>query len=148
MIGNAAYGKAPLKNPHADAKTVAKALKRVGFAVTLENDLGRKGLRKAVNAFVRDLQGDDVGLFYYAGHGIEVGGENYLLGVDFDADNEDDAAEDAYKFETVMRRFGKGRNGLNIFVLDACRDDPYSRSWSRSGKSRGLTVVYPFIFKE
>jgi len=141
VIGNAEYGKGDLANPVNDAEAVAKALKKVGFKVTLKKNLGEKGIRKAVSTFAGSLGAGDVALFFYAGHGIEIGGQNYLLGVDFSADNEVDAEDEAYKMGTMLKHLSKRQGGLNIVIIDACRDDPYSRSWGRTGKGRGLAVV-------
>jgi len=141
VIGNAKYGKGDLANPVNDAKALAKALKKVGFKVTLKKNLGKKGIRKAVSTFAGSLGAGDVALFFYAGHGIELGGENYLLGVDFSADNEVDAEDEAYRMGTMLKHLSQREGGLNIVIIDACRDDPYSRSWGRTGKGRGLAVV-------
>ena len=141
VIGNASYGKADLANPVNDAKAVAKALKKVGFKVTLEKNLKKKGIRKAVKTFADSLHGGDVALFFYAGHGVELAGENYLLGVNFSADNEVDAEDDAYKMGTMLKHLSRRNGGLNIVIIDACRDDPYTRSWGRTSKGRGLAVM-------
>jgi len=141
VMGNAKYGKGDLANPVNDAKALAKALKKVGFKVTLKKNLKKKEIRKAVTAFAESLGAGDVALFFYAGHGIELGGENYLLGVDFGADNELDAKDDAYRLGLMLDHLAQRRGGLNIVIVDACRDDPYSRSWGRTGKGRGLAVV-------
>jgi formylglycine-generating enzyme required for sulfatase activity len=141
VIGNAAYSGAPLKNPVNDARSLEKALVAIGFAVSRQEDLKKKDLRKAVNAFVDSLGADDTALVFYAGHGIEMKGENYLLPVDFEADNEDDAAEDAYRMQTLLDRLSSRPAAVNIIILDACRNDPFSRKWSRSAGGRGFRIV-------
>ncbi len=141
VIGNARYGKGDLANPTNDAKALAKALKKVGFKVTLKKDLKKRGIRKAVKAFADTLGSGDVALFFYAGHGIELAEENYLLGVDVSADDEVDAEDDAYEMGTMLKHLSRRNGGLNIVIIDACRDDPYSRSWGRTSKGRGLAVV-------
>jgi formylglycine-generating enzyme required for sulfatase activity len=141
VIGNAAYSGAPLKNPVNDARSLEKALVAIGFAVSRHEDLKKKDLRKAVNAFVDGLGADDTALVFYAGHGIEMKGENYLLPVDFAADNEDDAAEDACRMQTLLDRLSSRPAAVNIIILDACRNDPFSRKWSRSAGGRGFRIV-------
>lgn len=141
VIGNAAYPGAPLKNPVNDATAMEKALTATGFAVTRQIDLNKKDLRRAVNGFVDALAEDDTALVFYAGHGIEMKGDNYLLPVDFAAENEEDAVEDAYRLQTLLDRLSGRARAVNIVLLDACRNDPFSRKWSRSAGSRGFRVV-------
>ena len=128
VISNANYANARLKNPPNDATSIAKVLSSIGFSVARYDNLTRRGLRKATNAFVKTLGADDVALVFYAGHAVELKGKNYLLPVKFEAENEDDAVDEAYALDTLMGRLSRGRKGVNIVILDACRDDPFTRS--------------------
>ena len=141
VIGNAKYTKGALNNPPNDASAVARTLRSIGFVVTQKNDLTRTQTRAAVNGFVTALGPSDLALVFYAGHAVELKGKNYLLPVNFAAQNEDDAVDDAYALDTLMSRLSRGRSGVNVVILDACRDDPFTRSWSRSASSRGLREV-------
>jgi len=142
VIGNSAYSKGRLDNPANDVAAVTRALKAVGFSVTLKKDVTRRGMRRAVNEFAESLGSGDVVLVYYAGHGIELKGENYLLGVEFAAENEDDAVDEAYRVRTLLSRLSsRPGDPVTMVILDACRDDPYTRSWSRSAKGRGWAVI-------
>ena len=141
VIGNASYGRGGLSNPLRDAAAVGAALGTLGFRVTRKNNLKKSDMRTAVNGFVSTLRRSDVAIVYYAGHGIELKGKNYLLPVDFNARNEDDAVDDGYSLDTLMARLSRRGGGLNVVIVDACRDDPYSRGWSRGGRSRGLAKV-------
>lgn len=145
VMANQAYTGAPLKNPINDARAVAGALSQSGFAVRTAFDLTRATMRQTVNAFVgQDVQRGDVVVVYYAGHGMEIKGRNYLLGVDFSATNEDDAVDMAYDIETLMARIDSSGAALKVLVLDACRNDPFSRRWSRSAGGRGFAAVERF----
>ena len=142
VIGNAEYSKGALKNPLRDARAVGDALQSIGFKVTRQANLTtRRELRRAVNGFVDSIGPSDLALVFYAGHAVELKGKNYLLPVSFAASNEEDAVEDAYALDTLIGRLSKRRAGVNVVILDACRDDPFTRSWSRSVGSRGLREV-------
>ncbi|MBE3640450.1 caspase family protein [Mangrovicoccus algicola] len=129
VIGNAGYeAVTPLDNAGNDSRLVAGALREAGFEVTLVQDAGRAALTAAVAAFGRDLRSrgpETVGLFYYAGHGIQSFGANYLLPVDArlsDAADLDLVAVDA---ASVLRQMGSAGNRTNIVILDACRNNPF-----------------------
>ena len=132
VVGNGSYASAPLRNAVNDAGDMGKALQATGFAVTVVLDADRKELRHAIRAFGQDLQAGGVGLFYYAGHGIEVGGLNYLLPVGADVAHEDEVADECVLVSSVMRKMESAGNRVNIAVLDACRNNPVARS-ARSG---------------
>ena len=82
-----------------------------------------------------------VGLFYYAGHGIQVGGRNYLIPVDADIPREDEIEDSAVNLDLVLRKLDTANNGLNIVILDACRNNPFARSWTRGEDAGGLAQI-------
>jgi formylglycine-generating enzyme required for sulfatase activity len=142
VIGNATYPGAPLNNPVRDARAMEKALQASGFSVvTVHENLKRKELKASVNAFVDQLGPTDTAVVFYAGHGIELKGENFLLPVDFSATNEEDAIDEGYRMQTLLDRLAQRPQATNIVIFDACRNDPFSRRWSRTTQGRGFTRV-------
>jgi uncharacterized caspase-like protein/TPR repeat protein len=141
VIGNGAYTHAhPLANPVNDAKAMTETLKRLGFEVVSATDTDRVGMVRALGQFRKQMTADGVGLFYYAGHGMQVRGHNYLLPVDADIADENDAALLAIDLETVENEMENAGVRLSLYVLDACRDDPFERRFRGAG-SRGLAPV-------
>lgn len=135
VIGNSTYASSPLRNPVNDARAVAKNLQSLGFQVIHRENVGLKAMAKAVREFgVQLSEKRGVGLFYYAGHGMQVGGRNYLIPVDADIQSEDDVAYNALDANQVLGKMDSARNRLNIVVLDACRNNPFARSF-RSASS-------------
>ena len=132
VIGQSAYQHAPaLANPANDAKAVAAALERLGFDVVSGFDLGNADLRKTVRAFADKLAGADVALFFYAGHGLQVGGENFLIPIDAAIQTEADLDFNAVKMDLVSRQMER-ETKVKIVMLDACRDNPFEKQLSRS----------------
>lgn len=150
VIGNSAYRNAPrLPNPVRDAAAVADALRRVGFAtVTLEADLPKDKLTDALRAFAQLADEADWALVYYAGHGIELGGANYLVPVDAKLSADRDIGLEAVPLESVLGAV-EGARKLRIVVLDACRDNPFASQMRRTLSAttraigRGLASVEP-----
>ena len=128
VIGNGSYDTAPLANPASDARAVAKALRAVGFSVTFEKDLGNLEMKRALSEFGRTLEAGGVGLFYYAGHGIQHDGTNYLVPVDAELKRPDDLEIYGVQADAVLAKMENAGNRVNIVILDACRNDPFSRS--------------------
>jgi uncharacterized caspase-like protein len=147
VIANGRYAHVPLlKNPPADGRLIASALKRAGFdSVDVRPDLGKAALEGALRDFGRQAEGADVALIYYAGHGIEAGGENYLIPTDAKLERDRDLDVEATKMETVLR-MGDGAR-MRIVILDACRNNPFLASMQRSVRSRavgrGLAAIEP-----
>jgi uncharacterized caspase-like protein len=139
VVGNAAYPTSPLRNPVNDARAMAQALRALGFDVLARENAGEKDLKRAIEDFGDRLRGGGVGLFFYAGHGIQVAGRNYLVPVDAKIRTERDVDIDAIDVARVLARMDEARNRLNIVVLDACRDSPFGRSFRSS--ARGLTAI-------
>ncbi len=141
VIGNAAYPTGALVNPVRDANLIAKRLRGAGYDVRLATDLKRAELLDAVSKFANAAPKGGTAVFFYAGHGIAIRGRNHLLGIDFDAASEDDAAERAYPLDHLLRVLDRRGVGMKVIILDACRNDPFSRSWSRSAASRGFERI-------
>lgn len=139
IIGNSNYDVGRLKNPVNDATDMANALKKIGFSVILKNDAGHKEMEKAIKEFGHQLKKDDVGLFFYAGHGVQIDGRNYLIPLGANIEDESDVEYKAVNLNRVFDVMDSAGNRLNIIILDACRDNPYAKSFRSS--TRGLAVV-------
>ena len=140
VIGNAAYKNSPLKNPANDARVMAEALKSRGFDVLRYENVGQKEMKKAVIEFGRRLQeAGGVGLFYFAGHGMQVAGRNFMVPIDAEIRSEAEVEAESVEVGSVLSRMETAKNRLNIVVLDACRDNPFGRSFR--GASRGLASI-------
>jgi len=139
VIGNGAYRSAPLRNPVNDATDMATALKRLDFAVTLKTDANQRTMDNAIRNFGKQLRQGGVGLFYYAGHGVQVKGQNYLIPIGSRIETESDVKYEAVDAGRVLGKMEDAGNGLNIIILDACRDNPFGRSFRSSG--RGLNKM-------
>lgn len=125
IIGNGAYEHlSPLTNPPDDARAVEDLFDDLGFETSSVRDADARKLRRAVERFVEDAEGADAAVVYYAGHGIEAGGENWLIPVDADLSSLDDAGETLVPLSKLMQDLGKVAP-LTIVLLDACRDNPF-----------------------
>ena len=127
VIGNGKYKDAPeLKNPANDAKAISEALKASGFAVTMKLDTGREEMLAAIRDYVHLMeQKKHVGLFYFAGHGVQLAWRNYLLPVDAVIDKIDDVAKQSIDIARLMEGLTKATNPMNVIILDACRENPF-----------------------
>ena len=145
VVGNGGYdGKknSRLDNPVNDAELMAKTLERVGFQVTLVTDADQAKMKASIKEFGKRLiraGQDSVGLFFYAGHGAEAKGQNYLIPIGADIEIEMDYETDGVPASWMLSRMGAARNRLNIVILDACRDNPLQAIY-RSG-STGLAPM-------
>lgn len=141
-MGNANYsGGATLKNPVNDARAMQKTLVDLGFDVIKIENTSLDQLKKAIDNFGRKLQEYEVGLFYYAGHGIQFRGSNYLIPVDADLKEEHQVEFDCLSADRVLRFMESATSKVNIIILDACRNNPFERSWRRSGNGQGLAFM-------
>ena len=141
VIGNGNYsGLNKLANPVNDASDMGDALAQLGFSVEVLTDSGLEAFENAVLSFRDKLAGnpDAVGLFFYAGHGLQSGGENYLIPVDVQIPSESLLRTRAVPLQFVLESLREAKNKLNVVILDACRDNPFA--WARSG-ARGLSIV-------
>jgi WD40 repeat protein len=139
VIGNSKYREAPLVNPANDARAVAVKLRELGFTVTERENASLEEMRKLVRDFGNQLTLGDVGLFYYAGHGIQSGGSNYLIPADADIQDETELAARAFTASEVIEKMDAAKNRINIVILDACRNNPLARK-VRSA-ARGLAPM-------
>lgn len=139
VIGNGSYESAPLRNPVNDARAIAKVLGDLGFAVSEQENLTQKDMKREIQAFGQRLVKGGVGLFYYAGHGMQVGGHNYLIPVGAHIEHEKQVEYEGVDVGSVLGEMEFAKNRLNIVILDACRDNPFARE-SRSG-IQGLASV-------
>ncbi|WP_293901232.1 caspase family protein [Phenylobacterium sp.] len=147
VIANSAYRSVPrLPNPPNDAKVMADALREVGFTVSEKNDLTKRDLEAALKTFAQAARGADVAVIYYAGHGMEQGGLNYLVPVDATLASDQDVDFDAIPLDLLLRSVD-GATRLKLVILDACRNNPFLTAMQRSGGTRsigrGLARVEP-----
>jgi tetratricopeptide (TPR) repeat protein len=141
VIGNGNYGaEGNLRNPSNDATDVAKALRELGFEVTLLKDAGQQQMDEAIEKFNSQLKKGGVGLFYYAGHGVQVGGQNYLIPIGAKINREQDISYKTIPLEQVLGAMEEARNPINIVIIDACRDNPSLQRFTRT-TSRGLAPL-------
>lgn len=132
LIGNAAYKSSPLRNPVNDVRLMETVLKEAGFTVMKAENASMREMRRLVREFGDRLKADGgVGLFYFAGHGVQVRGENFLISTDSDIRNEDEVADDGLNANSVLEKMQTAGNRMNLVILDACRNNPFA-SKSRS----------------
>ena len=144
VIGNGAYKIAPLRNPVIDARAVAAALAGLGFAVDLKTDTSRRDLIESLRQFALAADRNDVRVLFYAGHGVQARGRNYLLPVDAEPTSESDIPGTAADAAEFIDRLGEVKHGINVVILDACRVNPFTGGVivgpdGRRLKFRGLT---------
>ena len=142
VIGNSNYAAVtPLANPANDANDIAAALKSAGFEVILGLDVDKRGFDTKVRNFADLLEGSDVAVFFYAGHGLQVGGRNYLIPVDAHLASERDLDFDAVGLDFVLKQMELARGDkTNIVFLDACRDNPFAGNLARSMGTRSVSI--------
>ncbi|MDM8535907.1 caspase family protein [Desulfobacterales bacterium HSG17] len=149
VIGNGDYKDSPLRNPPNDAKDMAKALKEYGFNVDTLINATQREMKKAVSKFGKKLKQGGAGLFYYAGHGMQVSGRNYLIPVNAVIESESDVEYESVDAGRILGKMEDAGNDLNIVILDACRNNPFARSFrsgsqglSRMDAPKGTMIVY------
>lgn len=140
IIGNASYKSSPLSNPVNDARLMDKVLKDAGFTTVKAENASIREMRRLIRDFGDKLKASGgVGLFYYAGHGVQVRGENFLVSTDSDIRNEDEVADDSVNVNVILDKMQSAGNRMNLIILDACRNNPFA-SKSRSSAS-GLASI-------
>jgi len=130
VIGNGAYLSAPpLKNPPNDARDMAATLRTLGFDVVSGINVNQKDMKRLIREFGMKLKNGGSGLFYYAGHGVQSKGRNYLIPIDADIQSEAEVEDSGVDAGLVLNYMDDAQNGLNIVILDACRNNPFARSF-------------------
>ena len=150
VVGNGAYQHAePLRNPVNDARAMAKVLRDSGFEVILRENATRRVLTDALREFSGKMVPGGVGLFFYAGHGIQVRGLNYLVPVDAALSGEDELKYETIDVNDVLLRLDEARARLSLVILDACRDNPFARRFRSTARGlaqtdapRGTVIAY------
>jgi uncharacterized protein (TIGR02145 family) len=141
VIGNGNYAGSILANPENDARSITEVLRRFGFMVYPYENLNQIQMKKAIDDFGSKLKGNDVGLFFYAGHGIQSKGYNYLIPVDAQLKTEEQVEYDCVRADRVLSLMETSGTKVNIIILDACRNNPFERNWTRSANGRGLAFM-------
>jgi len=139
VIGNNAYADGVLKNPINDARMMATTLRELDFDVQVLENADRTTMQRAVVEFGRKLRDGSVGLFYFAGHGMQVRGSNYLIPVKASIESEEEVEVESMDVAYVMARMATAKNQFNIVILDACRNNPFQRSFRSA--SNGLAAI-------
>jgi len=142
VVGNANYEHGgSLPNPVNDAKAISVALQSVGFEVMSYENVTQKELKMAINSFGQKLKGYEVGVFYYAGHGIQNKGMNYMIPVEADLQTEAQVEFDCVAADRVLAYMDAAQVKVNVIIMDACRNNPFERSWHRSANGNGLAMM-------
>ena len=140
VIGNGNYANSPLRNPTNDATDMAAALKTVGFEVLSYTNLDQTGMKRAIREFGAKLRTKGgVGLFYYAGHGVQAKGVNYLIPIGAKVETEEEIEYESVEAGLVLAQMESAKNRMNIVILDACRNNPFARSFRSAEK--GLASI-------
>jgi tetratricopeptide (TPR) repeat protein len=132
IIGNGAYADTPLQNPVHDAQAMAETLRRVGFDITIVLNGNRSTIEQAVETFTRGVPRGTVGLFYFAGHGVQINGQNYLIPIGARLQRPVDVQYSAVAADWILRRMDETGMELKVFILDASRVNLFGRSWTRT----------------
>lgn len=139
VIGNGAYQKvATLSNPPRDATDIGRALERLNFKVTQLNNANAAEMRKAIMEFGRTTEGAEMAVVFYAGHGMEVGGENWLIPIDAELRSDADVESETVSLRSINVQVSKSRQ-LGLVILDACRNNPFAAKMKRSINTRAVT---------
>ena len=142
VIGNGTYPHGgSLANPVNDVRAMKKALEGLGFTVLKYENCTQKEMKMAMDEFGSRLKGQDVGLFFYAGHGVQVSRYNYLIPVDAKLGSEKKVEYDCVRADRILADMESAGTRTNIVILDACRDNPYERSWRKGSDGAGLAFM-------
>jgi len=149
VIGNSNYANSPLKNPANDATDMANALKQYGYDVSLKINVGHRIMERSIQDFGKRLKNSEAGLFYYAGHGIQIQGQNYLIPIGAEIESQGDVKFEAVDAGVVLAKMADAGKNLNIVILDASRYNPFSQSFKTEQKGlagmdapKGTLITY------
>ncbi len=144
VIGNGIYEQKAnnLRNPVNDANDFSDVLKRLGYIVNCFTNINLQDLDTKIAEFGKKLDKYDVGIFYFAGHGMQIDGDNFITATNTDFESEVSAKYSSITLNKVLAYMEKAKNETNIVILDACRDNPFERSWNRSLANQGLAPMY------
>lgn len=133
VIGNSSYVHSPLKNPVNDARAMRDKLQKMAFDVVMRENLKARDIGGALREFRNKLRPGSIALFFYAGHGLQIRGENYLPAVDAEISSEEDVPHQSLNVNTVLNTMEDSKAGVNLVLLDACRNNPFTRSFRSAG---------------
>jgi len=138
VVGNNNYSGriSKLNNPINDARSIKSILGKRGFKIIYLEDGSKKSMRNSLDKFYKKIEKGGVGMFYFSGHGIEVDGQNYLIPIDAEIEEKSDTEYEAIALNKITKRMQNSGNRLNIVVLDACRNDPFSRAVGAGGLAK------------
>ena len=139
VVGNATYATGALKNPTNDADAMTERLRALGFDVTKVTNADKRTMERALSEFAANLSPHTTGVFYYAGHGVQSGGRNYLIPIDASLESESSLGFEAVDVGDVLESMRLADNRINIVILDACRNNPFERRFR--GSSSGLAAI-------
>jgi uncharacterized caspase-like protein len=142
LIGNADYKEISiLSNPVNDVTAMSELLNNLGFDVILSSNLSQVEMKKKIDEFGSRLNNYKVGLFFYSGHGVQYKGENYLIPVDANIENEQDIEYNCVNAGRILANMEKTNSMTNIIIFDACRNNPFKKSWTRAVEDNGLAFM-------
>jgi hypothetical protein len=143
VIGNDSYSTvSPLQNARADARAMAAQLGRMGYSVTLRTDLSERAMKDELRQFNSRIQGGDEVLFFFAGHGVQIGGTNYLLPADIRGESAEQVRDDALPLQKVLDDIQDRKARFTLAIIDACRDNPF-KGTGRAIGTRGMAPTTP-----
>ena len=141
VIGNSAYAEGALKNPVNDAIDISSKFRSLGFDVIDIVNANQEQMGRSIDDFGAKASKYDVAIFYYSGHGIQYSGDNYLIPVNARIRSEVDIRYSCENLNRVLDKLEESQCKLKILMLDACRNNPFERSWNRAGSSKGLSSM-------
>jgi tetratricopeptide (TPR) repeat protein len=142
IIGNATYQHGgALKNPVNDARSMAKTLEALGFEVMKYENITQNQMKQAINSYGIKLKDYEIGLFYYAGHGIQHKGTNFMIPIEAELNAAEQIEFDCVPADRVLAFMESANTKMNIIIMDACRNNPFERSWNRSSQGNGLAMM-------
>lgn len=144
LIGNSEYEnpKLNLNNPKNDAEDLSLKLRSLGYITKCFVNVTQQNMDEQIMKFAEELDNYDIGIFYYAGHGMQIDGENFISATNTNFEKEIAAQYSSITLNKVLAYMEKAKNETNIIILDACRDNPFEKSWHRSIKNQGLAPMY------